>query len=167
MRSAVLFLMFLLISCNKDIKQEPSNNNKTIEMNIALYQSYQNGIRDNDLDSLLTETYKRYMNGIEMVSNINELKAGMEIFKTGFPDMDLSYPDQIIKENNAFINWVMTGTNTGVFGDVAATGKKVKISGITHLYFNETGKIYREDVFFNELDLLQQLGYTLNKPTTE
>lgn len=167
MRSAVLFLMLLLISCNKDVKREPSNNDKTIEMNIAQYQSYQNGIRENNLDSLVTETYKRYMNGIEMVSDMNEHRASMEIFKTGFPDLTITYSDRFIKDNNAFVVWDFTGTNTGAMGDIAATGKKVKISGITHLYFDDNGKIYREDVFYNELDLLQQLGYILSPPMLE
>ena len=43
-------------------------------------------------------------------------------------------------------------------------GKKVKINGLSHLYFDDAGKLYREDVYFNELDLLQQLGYSLQPP---
>ena len=65
------------------------------------------------------------------------------------------------------MKWHSTGTNTGRFGELPATGKKVKIEGLSHLYFNEDGKMYQEDVFYNELNLLQQLGYSLNPPIVE
>ncbi len=102
-----------------------------------------------------------------MVSNLNEQTANMNILLTGFPDMVLSFPNRLIKDNEVYVEWIFTGTHTSTFGELTATGKKVKINGITHLYFDENYKIYQEKLFYNELDLLQQLGYTLNAPITE
>jgi len=65
------------------------------------------------------------------------------------------------------MHWTILGTNTGVFGESPPTGKKIKINGITHIKFDNKGKIIYEDVFYNELLLLQQLGYTLLPPTLE
>ena len=71
------------------------------------------------------------------------------------------------KNNRVFIKWTFTGTNTGVFGESPATGKKVKILGFSSVLLNTEGKIVKEDVFYNELDLLQQLGYTMKFPIVE
>ena len=59
------------------------------------------------------------------------------------------------------MNWSMTGTNTGVFGDIPPTGDKVQINGITRLDYDEQGKILHQSIFYTELALLQQLGYVL------
>jgi predicted ester cyclase len=62
------------------------------------------------------------------------------------------------------VHWIFTGTHTGLFADVIATGKKVRINGFSHFYFNKDGQIYQEDIFYNELEFLQQLGYSLEAP---
>ena len=65
------------------------------------------------------------------------------------------------------MNWTATGTNTGTFGELKATGKKIKVSGASRIEFDQEGKIIFEDVFFNELSLLQQMGHTLTPPVVE
>jgi len=70
-------------------------------------------------------------------------------------------------ENQAYFYWVFTGTNTGVFGEIPATGKKVIVKGFTIVHFNNEGQIFHENVYYNELDLLQQLGYTLLPPIVD
>ncbi|MDY7395096.1 ester cyclase [Aureibaculum sp. 2210JD6-5] len=170
MRIAIAFqtiILLLLLSCSQPLKKEAIFDTSKIEETISNYLEAQNSIGENKVDTLITESYIRNMNGIEMVSNINEHKASMDIFLTGFPDMTLTFPKRLIKDKHAYIEWTFSGTHTGTFGELTATGKKVNISGITHLYFNENDRIYREDVFYNELDLLQQLGYTLSPPITE
>ncbi len=169
MRFITLFYAILtlsLCSCNQTTEKNVSENAK-IEASISSYLAAQNTIGDSEIDTLLTKTFIRNLNGIERVSSIQEHKANMHIFHNRFPDMTLTFPNRLIEDNQAYIEWIFTGTNTGTFGELTATGKKVKISGITHLYFDENKKIYREDVFYNELGLLQQLGFTLNAPITE
>ena len=65
------------------------------------------------------------------------------------------------------MTWTITGSNTGVFGELPPTGKRIKISGITRMDFDEEGKIEVEEVCYNELSLLQQMGHTLNPPVLE
>ena len=72
--------------------------------------------------------------------------------------------DTFIKDSVVFTHWEVDGPNTGIFAEAPATGKKIKISGLSLIYFNKEGKIYKENVCYNELDLLQQLGYTLVPP---
>ena len=116
---------------------------------------------------LATDDFVRNLNGISVAKNQNEMEAHMQVFFTAFPDLEISLEESEIKGNKIFLLWQSTGTNTGVFGEVAATGKKVKINGLSHLYFDELGRLYREDVYYNELDLLQQLGYSLSPPNLE
>jgi hypothetical protein len=109
----------------------------------------------------------RTINGIVVAHNQNEMQAAMTVFFKGFPDLIITLDNTTICKNTAFINWTFIGTNTDVFGETAATGKKVKISGCSSIKFNEEFKIIDETVFYNELELLQQLGYTFNKPIVE
>ena len=60
------------------------------------------------------------------------------------------------------MHWELTGTNTGEFSGSPATGNKVKVTGLSRIHFNGEGKIDEENVFYNELDLMTQLGKTLN-----
>jgi predicted ester cyclase len=65
------------------------------------------------------------------------------------------------------MSWTITGSNTGVFGELPHNGKRIKISGITRMDFDDEGKIAVEQVYYNELSLMQQLGHTLSPPVLE
>ncbi len=119
------------------------------------------------LGQLTTSGFIRNLNGIRVAKSSNEMEAHMKVFFNAFPDLEISLKETDMKGNKVFLTWQSTGTNTGVYGEVGATGKKVKINGMSQLYFDEIGQIYREDVYFNELDLLQQLGYSLSFPNLE
>ena len=119
------------------------------------------------LSRISIEKFTRNLNGIEVAGTKKEMQAHINVFITAFPDMQLSIEKFLIKDNTAFLQWSSEGTNTGIFGEVAATGKKVQIQGLSQIYFNNAGKIYGEDVMYNELNLLQQLGYTLNPPVVK
>ncbi len=116
------------------------------------------------LKSLSDRGFERNLNGIEVANTPREMQSHLNVFFTAFPDLKISLEEAHIQDGKAFIQWSASGTNTGVFGEVGPTGKKVKVNGVSHIYFNQDGKLYREFVFFNELDLLQQLGYTLVPP---
>ena len=62
------------------------------------------------------------------------------------------------------IDFNIKGTNTGPYGDLGVTGKKVNVNGLSRIDFNENGKIVYETIFYNELSMLQQLGYELTEP---
>ncbi len=113
------------------------------------------------------EKYIRHLNGILVAGNQNEMEANMNIFFTGFPDLKVNVDEFKLTDNEIFANWTCRGTNTGMFGESPPTGKKIKVSGYSNIQFNEEGKMIREEVYYNELELLQQLGYTLVPPVTE
>ncbi len=120
-----------------------------------------------DMDSLRAvsvENYTRTLNGIRVAGNQHEMEAIMKVCFTGFPDGRLSLESAMAKDVHLVTKWTFRGTNTGVFGENPPTGKRVDISGFSEIRFNGIGKIIREDIYYNELELLQQLGYTLIPP---
>lgn len=119
------------------------------------------------IDSLFAQDYTRRLNNIQIASNPKELADNLHVFFTGFPDLTITIDSSTIINNLIFIEWTFTGTNTGIFGEVQATGKKVKVSGFSKIYFDKTGKIAKENIYYNELDFLQQLGYSMVIPNTE
>lgn len=145
------------ISGNNNMVPTKSNLETTIK-------AYLSPLDEKEIDSLVTEDYLRNMNGIPVVTNKRELKAKFNLYGTGFPDYDIKLKNSLVCDNQGYVDWIFSGTNTGQFAEVMATGKKVKINGFSHLYFNEEGRIYREDIFYNELEFLQQMGYSLEAP---
>lgn len=176
MKSPMIFLLFIVIGCvsckNNKVQvdnetSEISGNNNMVPTKSNLettIKAYLSPLDEKEIDSLVTEDYLRNMNGIPVVTNKTELKAKRNLFGIGFPDYTVTLSNSIVCDNQGYVDWIFIGTNTGQFAEVMATGKKVKINGFSHLYFNKEGRIYREDIFYNELELLQQLGYSLENP---
>jgi predicted ester cyclase len=110
------------------------------------------------LSDVVADNYVRYMNDVKVASNPQEFADGMNVFFTGFPDFNIKLLHRSpIFDNTQFTHWQMTGTNTGEFAGSPATGKKVKITGLSRVHFNGDGKVDEENVFYNELDLMKQL----------
>lgn len=165
---SILILLVVITACKTENKSAELSMNDKLSNNLNVFiDSCWNDQNVSKLNELVSKDFVRMLNGINVAGNENEMAAHMNVFFTGFPDLKIQYSDAYIEGNNIFMNWECTGSNTGVFGEMRATGKKVKIQGLSHLYFTEEGKLYKEDVYYNELDLLQQLGYTLTSPILE
>ncbi len=162
-----VLLILLLVSCKEEQEnQQEKENLLKANLNNLVEQCWNN--KDMAmLKTLTTENFVRNVNGIKVANNQNEMAAAMNVFFTGFPDLNLTVQDVVVKEGQLFAHWTFTGSNTGIFGETAPTGKKVKVSGYVNAKYNNEGKMDHEDVYFNELGLLQQLGYTLTPPVVE
>ena len=164
----ILILLVVITACKTENKSAELSMNDKLSSNLNVFiDSCWNDQNVSKLNELVSKDFVRMLNGINVAGNENEMAAHMNVFFTGFPDLKIEYSDAYIEGNNIFMYWECTGSNTGVFGEMRATGKKVKIQGLSHLYFTEEGKLYKEDVYYNELDMLQQLGYTLTSPVLE
>jgi len=107
------------------------------------------------LDSIMPADFRRTApNG--NASGPAEMKDFMKQLHTAYPDFHIVLDEGAYTANLAFIEWTVTGTNTG---DAAtkATGKPIKISGATILKFRD-GKITEEIVYFDTATLQAQLG---------
>ena len=65
--------------------------------------------------------------------------------------------DAVAEGDKAAIRCTITGTHKGKLGDIAATGKPVKITGMS-LYRLVNGRIVDDWPAMDALSLLQQIG---------
>jgi len=93
----------------------------------------------------------------EDIIGIEANKENVTITRTGFPDFKVKLNDLIIKNKKMVVRWTATGSNTGLYGNLLATGKKVKISGVTISRIVKK-KVQEQWVFYNQAEVLTQLG---------
>lgn len=103
----------------------------------------------------------------EDIVGLDALKKYYSFTHKAFPDLQATIDETIVKGDRIIWIWTFRGTNTGPLhtpmGDLPPTDKKVKFSGVA-IDRVENGKVVEEWVYFNVLDLLQQLGFTLAPP---
>jgi len=164
-----VLLLIMIFNCKEgNINTIEIEREKTIASNFNSF--IENAWNNKNMDSLRSvsdKEYVRQLNGINVAENLNELEANMNIYFNGFPDLKVTILNKTIKNNQLFAQWSFEATNTGVFGEAPATGKHVVVSGYSELTFDDQSKIMQEKIYYNELQFLQQLGYTLNEPILE
>lgn len=84
-------------------------------------------------------------------------KEFARIYRGAFPDLHIDIDDQVGEGDLVVSRWTLTGTQQGVFGDIAATNRRVSVKGIT-IYRFYKGKIAEGWMNWDALGLLQQLG---------
>ena len=115
------------------------------------------------LGDILADNYVKTISDAKVVSGSKELVENMKPLFTGFPDLNITILHKsCFWDGNVALHWQMTGTNTGAFNGIPASGNKVKITGLSHIGFNNEGKIAMEDVYYDNLSLMTQIGKTLN-----
>ena len=99
----------------------------------------------------------------EAILGLENVKNYLKNLFTAFPDINLTVDEMIIAGNKAVQRWTTTGTNTGPMNDMPPTGKTVTFSGVSVGHF-ANGKLIEIWDFYNVLDMMQQLGFTLTPP---
>lgn len=102
----------------------------------------------------------------EDIHGLEGLKAYYEGSHAGFPDFQARFDEVLVAEDRIILRWTIEGTHTGTLRGISPTGRHVTFSGVA-IERVEDGKIVEEWVYFNVLDLLQQLGFTLTPPGNE
>ena len=77
--------------------------------------------------------------------------------RNAFPDLCFNIKEFVAAEDRVVINWILTGTHRGDLSDVPASGKKIRLSGLTIYYFSE-GKISGHWQVIDRLAFLAQIG---------
>ncbi len=130
-------------------------------MNKEAFEAYVeiwNGADFDRLESCISENLIR--NVPETVNQSTDSLSGlievMKSFRKAFPDGKVTLDEVHYMDNYSFAKYTYTGTNTGD-GDFPATGKSVSTSGSSFVRF-EDGKIVQEDVYYDALGFMIQLG---------
>ena len=99
----------------------------------------------------------------EDIVGLKNMKNYLENLFNAFPDLNITVDEMIVEGNKMVQRWTMTGTNTGSMGDMPPTGKNVRFSGVSIGHF-VNGKAVEMWDFYNVLDMMLQLGFTLTPP---
>jgi len=74
-----------------------------------------------------------------------------------FPDIEITIEDLIAEGDRAVVRWTARGTHRGALLGIAATGRVVRMAGITVVRLSD-GRVGESWTHWNSLDLLRQLG---------
>jgi steroid delta-isomerase-like uncharacterized protein len=74
-----------------------------------------------------------------------------------FPDLRITIEDHVVAGNKVTTRWVAEGTNSGPFGNVAATGRRVRVDGLI-LDRVADGRIVERWEQWDQAGMMQQLG---------
>ena len=103
----------------------------------------------------------------ENIVGLDSLKNQYKNTHIAIPDVKFSLDEMYVKGDKVVWIFTMSGTITGPihtpFGDLPPTGKAFRLSGVAIDRIVE-GKIAEEWVYFNVLDILQPMGFTLTPP---
>lgn len=78
----------------------------------------------------------------------------------GFPGLERRVTRWTLGEDSAVIELVLSGTHSGDFRGVPATGKDVEFRIIAHFQFDDEGRIQQETAYYDSATFLRQLGLT-------
>ena len=84
-------------------------------------------------------------------------KEFVQMYRTAFPDLHITVDDQVSDGDKVCTRWTSEGTNDGELMGMPATGKHVKVSGLT-IDKIEDGKVVESWNQWDNLGLMQQLG---------
>jgi predicted ester cyclase len=103
----------------------------------------------------------------EGIIGLSTLKAQYEATHAAVPDVRFTLDDVYIKGNRIAWIFTMSGTISGSFrtplGEIPPSGKSFRFSGVAVDRIVD-GKIAEEWVYYNVLDILGPLGFTLAPP---
>lgn len=169
--TAVLFLSFLISSCNQkttDNKIDEAQKAKEELMLELTYSCINFWISGNFslINELVSPEFIRHLPGGDDIVGIEAIKEEINNFRTGFPDLDITIDLLSIKDDLIIYKVTLSGTHTGVFvippfGEIPPTGNTLVVNGleIDHIV---DGQIVEEWVYYDQLDILSQLGFNIN-----
>jgi hypothetical protein len=76
----------------------------------------------------------------------------------GFSDLRIEEKQRYVSDEAIILEQVVSGTHTGEWQGIAATGRKMQVAVCTVYKFDEAGKLASENVYFDTGSLLKQLG---------
>ena len=132
----------------------------------AYFDAWSTGNTD-QLDALFAADFARKARGqAGSATGLDELKAVMAGLRAAYSDATVSNDESYYLDGISFHHWTFSGTNDGPLGDLPPTGVEASVSGLTLMRYDEEGKPVEEIVYWDDLDLNQQLGFVLVPPET-
>jgi len=85
------------------------------------------------------------------------LSARIAVSRAPFPDLRFELGEMVAEGDRVAVCWVMHGTQTGAMGERPATGRTIRVNGIT-IYDFTAGRITGHRQVVDRLSVAQQFG---------
>jgi steroid delta-isomerase-like uncharacterized protein len=109
--------------------------NDTLDRNKAIYQRYIQQVfnegRVDLLDELLAPSYVYHEAPPGTLPGADGIKQVVSMFRTAFPDLEITIDDQIAEGDKVCSRATTCGTHQGAIFGISATGKVVTMTGMT------------------------------------
>ena len=92
------------------------------------------------------------------------VKAFFRMYLAAFPDLRMDPVDVLPSGDKVVARVKATGTNTGEFMGMPATGKNVDVQLIDIMRFGDDGLVHEHWGVFDAMAMMQQLGVTPSGP---
>jgi steroid delta-isomerase-like uncharacterized protein len=153
-------IIILLWACSAAEKPAPEKADQ-VAANIKMYTKVWDDIMNKGQLELLNDSNFAndvvfYMKPANVVG-IDSAKAYYGQFLKGFSDIQFTMKNVFGQDDHLVKHWKFKGTHTGEFFGIPATGKSVDLDGATIVKMKD-GKIASEQDFFDNMDLMTQLG---------
>jgi steroid delta-isomerase-like uncharacterized protein len=152
---SVLFaVIFLAASCSSGFKNSVADEN--IKSYAHTWDEIVNkgNIKLFDTDFSPNVTYDNVTTHLE---GIEDVKKYFGEYVTGFSNRQFKVLEIYGHDDHIIKRWSFTGTHTGDFAGIKATGKRITVEGVT-IAVMKYGKIVAERDYSDDLGLMQQLG---------
>ncbi len=155
-------IIFLFLACSACSYTETTMvKSDPVEANIKMYTHVWDEIMNHRKleffnDSNFTKDVVMHASPADIVG-IDSARAYYANFLTGFSNIQFTIKDIFGQGDKLVKHWNFKGTHTGVFFGIPATGKTLSIDGATLVRISG-GKIAEERDFFDNLDMMTQLG---------
>jgi predicted ester cyclase len=152
-KSGWLFLLISL-SVSNPIFGQGSNDMKSIARDL-FETTWSKGDFEN-LDEVWDENTSFHFRNNTSVVNVEGLKGIIGYWRSAFPDLKFTVHDLVEENNRVAIRVSFTGTHLGKYGEIEPTGRRVNVSEMMFLRF-ENGKVVEAWEDYDEQGMLQQL----------
>lgn len=116
------------------------------------------------LDSIFAADYIEHSpDPMVEAKGIAGLKESYTMMRTAFPDVKVEVINSASEGDRVMIHQTITGTNTGMWGPMTATGKAVKADGVD-IFAVKDGKITEHWAVYDAATMMEQLGYQMVPP---
>ncbi len=109
------------------------------------------------IDELVTEDFVCHFSAGREWRGPNGLKDSVSGLRSAFPDWNERIEDIIAEGDRVVIRFTSTGTHTGEFLGVAASGRKVKVAELT-VFRLVNGKIAEQWLIPDQIAMRRQIG---------
>jgi steroid delta-isomerase-like uncharacterized protein len=109
------------------------------------------------IDEFVDPGYVDHVGVSQELHGIEAFKQFVSVYRTGFPDIDITIEEQVAEGDVVVSRWSATGTHRGDLAGIPPTGKRVAVNGTAFEHFRD-GKLVETWDQYDALGMMQQLG---------